>query len=84
MPKTRKQADFEINGMTCASCVGTITAVLESMPGVVMASANLLQSTGSVRYKPAVVHVRDLIDRIEDAGFEAKLLAVSLSFLLLL
>jgi cation transport ATPase len=64
-------AEFVIGGMTCASCVGMIESVMMNMDGVVSASANLLQGTGTVQYRPADVHIRDLMDKIESAGFEA-------------
>ena len=43
-------ADLIIEGMHCASCVGTVENVLLAADGVVGATVNLLQGTGTVRH----------------------------------
>jgi copper ion binding protein len=61
-------ATLDIGGMTCSSCVGAIEAGLLAQDGVIAASVNLLQGSGTVTYKPSVAHVRDLLEHLEDLG----------------
>ena len=62
--------DFPIRGMTCASCVATIERGLRRVPGVQMASVNLAAGQATISYDPAIAQVHDLIQTIEDAGYE--------------
>ena len=66
-------ADLIVDGMTCASCVATVENVLLALDGVIAASANLLHGTAMVQYAPETVHIRDLVELLEDAGFNASL-----------
>ena len=42
--------EFQVDGMTCASCVGRVERALGATPGVVSASVNLATEKASVRY----------------------------------
>lgn len=66
-------ADLIVDGMTCASCVATVENVMLALDGVIAASANLLHGTAMVQYAPETVHIRDLVELLEDAGFNASL-----------
>ncbi|KAJ3065106.1 hypothetical protein HDU98_011512 [Podochytrium sp. JEL0797] len=62
---------LHIYGMTCASCSGTITKEVSKMDGVLSVSINLLGNTGSFSFDKNVIGVRDLVEKIEDLGFDA-------------
>lgn len=61
-----------IGGMSCQGCVGNITGVLASLPGVAAATVSLEQGTAQVRFDPAVVARAALVAAVEDAGFDAE------------
>jgi Cu+-exporting ATPase len=62
---------LSIGGMTCAACVNTIESVLRGTPGVASASVNLLTGKAKVSFGKNSVGVRDLIENVEEVGFEA-------------
>lgn len=62
--------DLLIDGMTCASCVGTVTHALENLSWVQSVSVNLLQHSATV-VTFGEGHDQELIQAIEDVGFEA-------------
>lgn len=64
--------DLPIRGMTCASCVATIERGLSQVPGVQTASVDLAAAQATVSYDPTVAQVNDLIQTIEEAGYEVK------------
>eukprot|EP01136_Pigoraptor_vietnamica_P017245 Opistho-1_new@62148 len=72
-PPSLSDAVFAIDGMTCASCSSAIESKLSAHPGVVSAAVNLVAAKCSVRYDPAVVGPRDLIEVVEDLGYGAEL-----------
>ncbi|RKP05257.1 heavy metal-associated domain-containing protein [Thamnocephalis sphaerospora] len=71
-PKEGK-VELRIFGMTCASCSGTIEREVGAMPGVIAARVNLAIEVGQFEYDRNCVTVRDLVDRIEQLGFDALL-----------
>lgn len=70
---------FEVLGMTCASCVGTVERALKSIAGVADAQVNLLAETATVRFTDAVPEqdldskVKALHEAVDAAGYEASL-----------
>ncbi|KAK3432528.1 hypothetical protein EUGRSUZ_D00027 [Eucalyptus grandis] len=79
--KTKQQTtllgQFTIGGMTCAACVNSVEGILRSLPGVKGAVVALATSLGEVEYDPAVISKDDIVNAIEDAGFEASLVQSS-------
>jgi Cu+-exporting ATPase len=65
--------DLNIEGMTCASCSGTIERELGKTHGIKSASVNLLGQSGRFEYDKNQVGIRDIIDKIESLGFGASL-----------
>ncbi|XP_024357608.1 copper-transporting ATPase RAN1 [Physcomitrium patens] len=65
---------FRIQGMTCANCVNSVESVLTGLKGVVRASVALVTETGEVEYDPRLINREDIIEAIEDAGFDATLM----------
>ncbi|KZV72114.1 heavy metal translocatin [Peniophora sp. CONT] len=61
---------LSIGGMTCASCVSTISALLGQMDGVLEVSIDLLGNSGSVHVeRPDLAD--EVVNAIQDAGYEA-------------
>ncbi|KAG0354030.1 hypothetical protein BC939DRAFT_524917 [Gamsiella multidivaricata] len=71
--RRKDTVDLQIFGMTCASCVNSIEGELRKMPGIVSASVSLTLQAAKVEYDNAVLGVRDIVERIEDMGFDALL-----------
>ncbi|KAL9236010.1 hypothetical protein vseg_010725 [Gypsophila vaccaria] len=68
---------FNIGGMTCAACVMSIEGVLKELPGIVRAVVSLTTNLGEVEYDPSVISKDDIVNAIEDAGFEGSLVQSS-------
>ncbi|KAJ6427231.1 hypothetical protein OIU84_022766 [Salix udensis] len=68
---------FTIGGMTCAACVNSVEGILRDLPGVKRAVVALATSLGEVEYDPIVISKDDIVNAIEDAGFDASLVESS-------
>ncbi|KAH7679036.1 Cu(+) exporting ATPase protein [Dioscorea alata] len=68
---------FRIGGMTCAACVNSVEGILRKLPGVKGAVVALATSLGEVEYDPSVTNKDEIVNAIEDAGFEATFLESS-------
>ncbi|BGP13850.1 hypothetical protein JCM10213_002488 [Rhodosporidiobolus nylandii] len=65
---------LQVYGMTCGACVASIEGNLRSTPGILSASVALTTERASVTFDPAVIAgVRDIVELIEDIGFDATL-----------
>ncbi|KAJ0457155.1 putative P-type Cu(+) transporter [Helianthus annuus] len=64
---------FIIGGMTCAACVNSLEGILRKLPGVKRAIVALATSLGEVEYDPLIISKNEIVNAIEDAGFEASL-----------
>ncbi|WEL22777.1 heavy metal translocating P-type ATPase [Halorhabdus sp. BNX81] len=62
---------LDITGMSCANCSGTIQDTLESLDGVIEASANFATDEGSIEYDPEVVTLGEIYEAVENAGYGA-------------
>ncbi|KAG0030506.1 hypothetical protein BGZ81_002568 [Podila clonocystis] len=69
----KNQVDLQIFGMTCASCVNTIETELRKLPGVISVSVSLTLQAAKVEYNHHQLGIRDIVERIEDMGFDALL-----------
>ncbi|XP_027184980.1 copper-transporting ATPase RAN1 [Coffea eugenioides] len=70
-PNGTLTGQFTIGGMTCAACVNSVEGILRTLPGVKRAVVALATSLGEVEYDPTIVSKDDIVNAIEDAGFEA-------------
>jgi Cu+-exporting ATPase len=50
----KEKTEFDIRGMTCASCAGRIEKGLTRMNGISAANINLATESGVVEYNPGV------------------------------
>ncbi|KAI8568584.1 hypothetical protein RHMOL_Rhmol02G0212600 [Rhododendron molle] len=76
-PKGTLVGQFTIGGMTCAACVNSVEGILRDLPGVTTAVVALATSMGEVEYDPTVISKDDIVNAIEDAGFEGSLVQSS-------
>jgi len=65
--------DLQIEGMTCASCVGRVEKALAGVPGVRSASVNL--ATERAHMSGAGMDAAELIGAVERAGYSARIVA---------
>ncbi|KAG0233248.1 hypothetical protein BGW42_007561 [Actinomortierella wolfii] len=70
---SEEQVDLNIFGMTCASCVNSIETEMRKMPGIRSISVSLTLQSAKVTYNKNEVGIRDIVERIEDLGFDALL-----------
>ncbi|RJE19401.1 Heavy-metal-associated domain protein [Aspergillus sclerotialis] len=68
-------AEVAISGMTCGSCVGTVTRGLEELPFVTKASVNLMSNSGRIEFEQQE-KVGEILEKIEDLGYDASLSSV--------
>ncbi|KFA54763.1 hypothetical protein S40293_00761 [Stachybotrys chartarum IBT 40293] len=66
------RVQLSVGGMTCASCVNTITNELHKSPWVLKAAVNLVTHSATVDYSEAGREA-DIVDAIEDMGYSASL-----------
>lgn len=64
------KANLAISGMTCSSCVSSITQALKSLPMVHTVNVNLLTNSAVVVFGPGGT-IEDVVTAVEDSGFEA-------------
>merc|ERR1712225_6728 len=64
------RATYAIGGMTCSSCVGTITNAVQQLNWVVTIDVNLVSNSATVVFK-GEEHLDLIKETIEDAGYEA-------------
>ena len=66
------EATLDVEGMTCASCVGRVERALRKQPGVLSATVNLAVNRAQVRYLPAMLDAQALAQAVVDAGYGAR------------
>jgi copper-(or silver)-translocating P-type ATPase len=71
-PARVEEMTFDVQGMTCASCVGRVERALQAVEGVTKASVNLATETATVTYLSGVQDAGSLAKAIAGAGYEAK------------
>ncbi|KAI8384361.1 uncharacterized protein BYT42DRAFT_643186 [Radiomyces spectabilis] len=57
-------------GMTCQSCVRSITQALQSLPGLDSVNVSLENEQATMVHDPSLLSRQQLIDAIEDCGFD--------------
>ncbi len=72
-PARTLSAVFQIEAMTCASCVGRVDKALSAIVGVLDVNVNLASETASVTYLDGQVSISDLLRVAREAGYPAKL-----------
>ncbi|KAM3827609.1 copper-transporting ATPase 1 isoform 2-T2 [Vipera latastei] len=65
--------ELVVRGMTCASCVHKIESTLMKTKGVLYSSVALATNKAHIKYDPEIVGPRDIIQIIQNLGFNATL-----------
>lgn len=73
-PVSEAVAEFEIGGMTCASCVAHVEAALTKTPGVISAAVNLATEHATVHYAQGAVAPSEMVRAVEATGYRARLI----------
>uniref|UniRef100_A0A674E1S5 Copper-transporting ATPase 2 n=1 Tax=Salmo trutta TaxID=8032 RepID=A0A674E1S5_SALTR len=68
-----------IVGMTCNSCVQSIEGKISEMTGVCSIAVSLKEEQGTVTFDPSLTQPEELRAAIEDMGFDASLIGITLS-----
>ncbi|OAX41528.1 heavy metal translocatin [Rhizopogon vinicolor AM-OR11-026] len=64
---------LRIYGMTCGSCTSTVESTLREMPGITSVAVSLTTETAKIEFEPGLIGPREMVERIEDMGFDALL-----------
>ncbi|RDB20848.1 putative copper-transporting ATPase HMA5 [Hypsizygus marmoreus] len=64
---------LRIYGMTCPTCTSPIESGLSSVPGITSVAISLTTGTCIVHFDRAMIGPREMVERIEDMGFNAML-----------
>jgi len=72
-PAAVSQLSLDIEGLSCASCVGRAEAALRAVPGVVTAEVNLATERADIRYLTGATRAADLRAASTNAGYPASL-----------
>ncbi|KAG1746556.1 E1-E2 ATPase-domain-containing protein [Suillus paluster] len=62
---------LRIFGMTCGSCTSTVESGLRGMPGITSVAVSLTTETAKIEFEPSLVGPREMVEHIEDMGFDA-------------
>ncbi|KAL9369329.1 hypothetical protein Peur_040528 [Populus x canadensis] len=73
--KSTQVCRIRINGMTCTSCSSTVEQALQVIPGVQKAQVALATEEAEVHYDPKILGCNQILEAINDTGFEAVLLS---------
>ncbi|MDR7089609.1 MULTISPECIES: heavy metal translocating P-type ATPase [Cellvibrio] len=76
MSTTMQELDLAIEGMTCASCVAHVERALTKVDGVSSVSVNLATERAHLMLSHSVP-IADLIQKVEQAGYQARPAQVS-------
>ena len=66
------RATYSVGGMTCSSCVGTINRALTELDWIHKVDVNLVTGSAVIVFT-GKDHLKEIAERIEDAGYEASL-----------
>jgi copper chaperone CopZ len=64
--------ELEVKGMTCGSCVASVTRALRRVPGVEIVDADLRSGLARVKGSPSVAATM-LMLALADAGYDSRL-----------
>ncbi len=65
-------ATIKVDGMHCASCVGSVEKGVSQLEGVTGASVNLATGTAAVTFDPSVVSDERIMEKIREIGYGAR------------
>ena len=63
------KTQFDVTGMTCASCSARVQKSVESLPGTADVQVNLLTNSMTVEYDEKALTASDIIMKVKSAGY---------------
>jgi copper chaperone len=66
-----KETVFDVQGMTCPSCVRHVNAALGDLEGVAKVEVRLRDGKVLVQYDPADVTIDSMIAALREAGYDS-------------
>lgn len=72
-PARSGEITLRIYGMTCSSCTSTVETELGKMPGISSVAVSLATETAKVAFDRGMVGPREMVERVEELGFDAML-----------
>ncbi|KAF9565859.1 Cu-transporting P-type ATPase [Agrocybe pediades] len=72
-PAKADVVQLRIYGMTCSSCTSTVEAGLSAVPGITSVAVSLATETCTVHFDRSMITPREMVEHIEDMGFDAML-----------
>lgn len=66
-----KKEVYNIEGMSCAACSSAVERVTNKLEGVSLSQVNLTTNKMTIEYDETLVTPRDIMDKVEKAGFRA-------------
>ncbi len=66
-----KKENFEITGMSCASCAANVNNAVCTLPGVKDVNVNLISNNMTVEYDESSVDCKTIIQAVKKAGYGA-------------
>eukprot|EP00271_Cylindrocystis_brebissonii_P007903 TRINITY_DN21809_c0_g1_i1.p1 TRINITY_DN21809_c0_g1~~TRINITY_DN21809_c0_g1_i1.p1 ORF type:complete len:1089 (-),score=224.28 TRINITY_DN21809_c0_g1_i1:538-3804(-) len=74
VPGENTTGHFRIGGMTCSACVNSVENALKAVPGIISVNVALVTETAVVEYDTETVSPKEVVEAIEDAGFDGELI----------
>ncbi|KAK5452045.1 Cu(2+)-transporting P-type ATPase [Exophiala xenobiotica] len=72
---TKEQSHIAIEGMTCGACTSSVEGAFKNVPGLVRFNISLLAERAVVSHDPTTLPAEKIVELIEDAGFDAKIVS---------
>ncbi|KAK5984641.1 Copper transporting ATPase, partial [Trichostrongylus colubriformis] len=72
---TRRKASISIKGMVCHACVNNIQDTVSKRDGIFSVVVSLEEEKGDVVFDPSILTAEQVVEAVDDMGFEAKLLS---------
>lgn len=73
LPSESTRKTYDVEGMTCASCVKRVEDVINELEGVESATVNLATEKAQVLYSPDVIKESRIFDAVSGAGYSLSL-----------
>lgn len=64
--------NLHITGMTCNGCANSIQRVLGELSGVENVAVDWQNGSAVIQFSPNIIQTNDLIEAIENAGFDVQ------------
>ncbi|KXN73663.1 copper-translocating P-t [Conidiobolus coronatus NRRL 28638] len=66
---------LSVEGMTCQSCVKAIKSASQKVNGIISIDVSLADDRATIVYDSKIVSSSDLVNMVEDCGFDAKIIS---------